>query len=26
MPHLADKELVKEIYVPGKILNLIVKG
>ena len=26
MPHLADKELVKEIYVPAKILNLIVKG
>jgi len=25
IPHLAGKSLVKEIYVPGKILNLVVK-
>ena len=24
-PHLAGKTLVKEIYVPGKILNLVVR-
>jgi len=25
MPHLAGKTIVKEIYVPGKIVNLVVK-
>jgi leucyl-tRNA synthetase len=24
--HLEGKEIVKEIYVPGKILNLVVRG
>ena len=24
-PHLAGKTVVKEIYVPGKIINLVVK-
>jgi leucyl-tRNA synthetase len=24
--HMKDKELLKEIYVPGKIINFVVKG
>jgi leucyl-tRNA synthetase len=24
--HLEGKEVLKEIYVPGKILNLVVRG
>jgi len=26
MPHIEGKAIVKTIYVPGKLVNLVVKG